>query len=166
MPNQPWTYRACDEAETERLGIALAESLPRPAVVALRGTLGAGKTRLVRAMARGLGIDPDLVTSPTFVLVHEYPGETPLYHFDAYRLRGEEEFWQLGPEEYFGGDLAGITIVEWADRVEACLPDERMEITIEAVAATERRFSIIAFGEKYELAVSRLARLIDSKADD
>src|SRR5215469_4858961 len=126
MPSEMWIYDAENEAATERLGLNLAQSLPPPAVVALRGTLGAGKTRLVRAIARGLGIDPDLVTSPTFVLVHEYPGETPLYHFDAYRLRGEDEFLQLGPDEYFhpGGDMGGITVVEWADRVTGCLPQE------------------------------------------
>ena len=66
-----WTFDADDEAATDMLGVALARCLPRPAVVALCGTLGAGKTRLVRAMARGLGIDPEVVTSPTFVLVHE-----------------------------------------------------------------------------------------------
>jgi tRNA threonylcarbamoyladenosine biosynthesis protein TsaE len=134
-------------------------------VVALRGTLGAGKTRLVRAMAVGLGFDPNLVTSPTFVLIHEYPGETPLYHLDAYRLRGEDEFWQLGPEEYFhsAGDT-GIAVVEWADRVAGCLPQERMEITIDVTGATERRFSIVALGEKYEVSLSRLKRLIEPQA--
>jgi tRNA threonylcarbamoyladenosine biosynthesis protein TsaE len=162
MLNESFTYRAVDEAATDGLGMALAESLPRPAVVALRGTLGAGKTRLVRAMARGLGIDPELVTSPTFVLVHEYPGETPLYHFDAYRLHGEEEFWQLGPEEYFAGDLGGITVVEWADRVDGCLPSERMEVSIVVTGESERQFLITALGEKYATAVSHLKTLIES----
>jgi tRNA threonylcarbamoyladenosine biosynthesis protein TsaE len=160
MPSETWIYDAGDETATERLGVILARSLPRPAVVALRGTLGAGKTRLARAMASGLGIDPDLVTSPTFVLLHEYPGETPLYHFDAYRLRGEDEFWRLGPDEYFGGEMGGITVVEWADRVAGCLPQERMEITIDVTGATERRFSMVALGEKYEQALSCLKQLI------
>jgi tRNA threonylcarbamoyladenosine biosynthesis protein TsaE len=161
MASETWIYEAKDEAATERLGAGLAKSLPRPSVVALRGTLGAGKTRLVRAMAGGLGMDPSLVTSPTFVLVHEYPGETPVYHFDAYRLRGEDEFWQLGPDEYFNGEGGGITVLEWADRVAGCLPNERMEITIDVVGTTERRFAIVALGEKYELALSQLKQLIE-----
>lgn len=158
MASNVWTYGAVDEAATERLGVALAESLPRPAVVALRGALGAGKTRLVRAIAGGLGINTNLVTSPTFMLVHEYPGETPLYHFDAYRLRGEEEFWQLGPEEYFGGDAGGIAVVEWADRVSACLPLERLDISIEILGPAERRFLITASGDRYQHLLERLRR--------
>jgi tRNA threonylcarbamoyladenosine biosynthesis protein TsaE len=164
MPSETWTHDAEDEAATERLGLALAASLPRPAVVALRGTLGAGKTRLVRAMAGGLGIAPDLVTSPTFVLVHEYPGETPVYHFDAYRLHGEDEFWRLGPDEYFSGEMGGITVVEWADRVAGCLPEERMEITIDVIGTSQRRFSIVALGERYQEALCSLRRLMESPA--
>jgi tRNA threonylcarbamoyladenosine biosynthesis protein TsaE len=154
-----WRFHATDEDATEKLGVALAECLPQPAMMALFGTLGAGKTRLVRAIASGLNIDPGLVTSPTFVLVHEYPGETPLFHFDAYRLRGEEEFWQLGPEDYFG-DPHGITVVEWADRVAACLPADRLNVSIEIVGPTERQFSMEAFGEDYERALEHLKRLL------
>jgi tRNA threonylcarbamoyl adenosine modification protein YjeE len=157
---KPLTYRATNEQGTEKLGIALAAALPRPAVVAVRGTLGAGKTRLVRAMAQGLGIAADLVTSPTFVLVREYPGETPLYHFDAYRLHSDEEFWQLGPEEYFDGEMGGITVVEWADRVERCLPPERLEVAIEVTGATERTFVVTALGERYQAALNQLKKLL------
>ena len=65
----------------------------------------------------------EAATSPTFVLVNEYRGRLPIYHFDAYRLRDEDEFIELGPEEYFESD--GVTFVEWADRVADCLPAER-----------------------------------------
>ncbi|HVA50262.1 MAG TPA: tRNA (adenosine(37)-N6)-threonylcarbamoyltransferase complex ATPase subunit type 1 TsaE [Pirellulales bacterium] len=151
-------YDAVDEAATERLGIEVANVVPRPAVVALCGTLGAGKTRLVRAIARGLGIDPESVTSPTFVLLHEYPGTTPLFHFDAYRLRDEDEFWQLGADEYLSGQAGGVVVIEWADRVAGCLPDERLDITIEVVGPTERRFSIAAHGDRYEASLRQLIR--------
>ena len=140
--------------------MALANALPRPAVVALRGTLGAGKTRLVQAMALGLGMDPSVVTSPTFVLLHEYAGETPLFHFDAYRLRSDEEFWQLGADEYLSGEAGGIAVIEWADRVAGCLPEERLEVSIEIVSASERRFMIVAHGERYEQALERVKRLL------
>jgi tRNA threonylcarbamoyladenosine biosynthesis protein TsaE len=151
-----WSYTALDEAGTRALGTALAESLPRPAVVGLRGTLGAGKTRLVQAIAAGLGIDPGQVTSPTFVLLHEYSGEVPLFHFDAYRLRSEDEFWQLGAEEYLDAAADGIAVIEWAERVAGCLPDERLDIEIEVNGPTQRRFTFAAYGERYREAVERL----------
>ena len=73
----------------------------------------------MQAVAEAAGVDPKQVLSPTFVLIHEYRGRLPIYHFDAYRLRDDDEFLQLGPEEYFDG--SGWTFVEWADRV-AALP--------------------------------------------
>ncbi|HEV3417151.1 MAG TPA: tRNA (adenosine(37)-N6)-threonylcarbamoyltransferase complex ATPase subunit type 1 TsaE [Pirellulales bacterium] len=151
---------ASDEAATVALGKALAECLPQRAVIALVGTLGTGKTRLVQAIAEAAGIDPRDVISPTFVLIHEYRGRLPIYHFDVYRLRDEDEFLQLGPEEYF--DREGWTFIEWADRVENCLPPERLEIRIEPTGASSRRFQIIAIGEQYEPVVRELKRRLQS----
>src|SRR5688500_870189 len=88
------------EADTERLGRRLGELLPAGAVVALDGPLGAGKTRLVQGLAAARGHDPLAVVSPTFTLVQEYRGERPVYHFDVYRLRDDDEFLNLGPDEY------------------------------------------------------------------
>src|SRR5262245_15868376 len=86
-----------DMAGTENLGYALAQCLFPGAVIALVGPLGAGKTSLVRAIAVGLGVvDPRQVNSPTFVLIQEYEGRLPIYHFDAYRLKSEGEFADLG----------------------------------------------------------------------
>lgn len=111
------------------------------------GTLGAGKTRLVQAIATALGVEPADVLSPTYVIVHEYHGRRPIYHFDAYRLKDDDEFLELGPEEYFDSD--GITLIEWADRVERCLPRERLEVRIEVTGPTTREVHIIAHGSKY-----------------
>ena len=87
------TFTANNEHDTDRLGAALAEVLPPGTVVALIGTLGAGKTRLVQAVAAALGVPPGSVTSPTFVLVNEYTGgRLPIYHFDTYRLKDDDEF--------------------------------------------------------------------------
>jgi len=131
------------EKDTDRLGKLLADVLPAGTVVALIGTLGAGKTRLVQSVAGALGVPREEVTSPTFMLVNEYVGgRLPVYHFDAYRLRDEDEFLELGPEEYFDG--AGLTFVEWADRVENCLPQDFLRIDIEVVGDTQRRFTISA----------------------
>lgn len=150
-----FAYDASDEAATGRLGAALAEVLPDGCVVALCGTLGAGKTRLVQAIAEASGVDRRDVVSPTFVLIHEYQGRRPIYHLDAYRLRDEAEFLDLGPEEYFDG--GGLTLVEWADRVQRCLPDDRVEIQIEVTGAESRRFQVVALGRRYESIVERLA---------
>ncbi len=90
-----FAYESHDEQGTARFGEALAAALPERAVIALNGTLGAGKTRLVQALAEALGVDRRDVISPTFMLVQEYSGRRPIYHFDAYRLAGEDEFWRL-----------------------------------------------------------------------
>ena len=131
-----------DEAATRALGRALAELAPPRLTIALDGTLGAGKTRLVQGIAEAAGIDPDAVLSPTYTLIHEYPLERPgrtatLYHLDAYRLRDAEEFWELGVEELFASQA--WVVVEWAARVEPCLPAERLDIVLEIVGATARR---------------------------
>ncbi|HEV2968685.1 MAG TPA: tRNA (adenosine(37)-N6)-threonylcarbamoyltransferase complex ATPase subunit type 1 TsaE [Pirellulales bacterium] len=159
--HRDFVFDASDEAATVTLGKALAECLPPRAVVALIGTLGAGKTRLVQAIGEAAGMDTRKVISPTFVLIHEYrAGRTPIFHFDTYRLRDEDEFLQLGPEEYFDRD--GWTFVEWADRVENCLPPERLEIRVEATSTSSRRFQIIAIGEPYSRVVRDLERRLGS----
>ena len=142
MPS--FEFHSHSEADTDRFGAALAAALPPSTVIALLGTLGAGKTRLVQAVAVALGVPADAVTSPTFVLVNEYAGRLPVFHFDAYRLRDEDEFLQLGPDEYF--ESPGLTFIEWADRVESCLPRRRIEIRAEPTGETSRRFTTTALG--------------------
>ena len=127
-----------DEAATERLGRRIAGVLVPDAVVGLVGPLGAGKTRLVKAIAAGLGIDPDLVSSPTFVLIHEYEGgRLPVYHFDAYRLGSPEPFEALGASDYWRA--GGVCLVEWADLVAELLPDDAWWLRIETTGPTARR---------------------------
>ena len=155
------TYVSTNEAATVALGAALAEVLPDGTVVALCGTLGAGKTRLVQAIAEASGVDRREVVSPTFVLIHEYHGRRPIYHLDAYRIRDEDEFLQLGPEEYLDENTSGLTLVEWADRVfvKRCLPPDRIEIHIEVTGAQSRRFEIVALGDRYNEVIGRLESL-------
>lgn len=143
------TFVSRSEADTARLAAALEAALPERAVVALNGTLGAGKTRFAQAFAAAAGIDPAEVTSPTFVLCQEHHGRRTLYHFDAYRLAGPEEFVSLGGLEYF--EFAGICLIEWADRIAAALPDERIDVRIEVVGETERAFHLRAIGSGYTL---------------
>ena len=121
---------------------ALLESLDGRTVVAMRGGMGAGKTTLVRALAELMGVE-DQVTSPTFALVNEYRAEDGrrLYHFDFYRIDDEREAFDLGYEEYFyPGDLC---LVEWPEKIEGLLPDERVELRITVDGVTERTFEIV-----------------------
>ena len=141
-------YTAENETQTARLGAALAAALPNGATVSLCGTLGSGKTRLVQAVAAASGVASKTVVSPTFVLIQEYQGSRPIYHIDVYRLIDEDEFLQLGPEEYFDG--RGLTFVEWADRVESCMPRNRLEIHIEVTGENSRRFRLVPVGCGFE----------------
>ena len=149
-----FVYHATDESGTAALGAALGELLPDGAIVALCGTLGAGKTRLVQALAAAVGVRPGQAVSPTFVLIQEYHGRRSVYHIDAYRLRDEDEFLDLGPDEYF--ESAGITLIEWADRVEGALPDERIEIHLTITGKRSRRFEIHATSDRDAPAIQRL----------
>ncbi len=127
-----------NEAEMERLGILLGERLEAGAVIAMEGDLGAGKTTLTRAIAKGLEIE-DEITSPTFTIIHEYEeGRLPLYHFDVYRLEDEYEFHELGYEEYFYGE--GVSVVEWADKIREFLPENTIFVKIEYGPGEEERF--------------------------
>jgi tRNA threonylcarbamoyladenosine biosynthesis protein TsaE len=135
-----FVFDAGDEAATDRLGAALAAALAPGTTVALCGTLGAGKTRLVQAIAAACGIPRDEVVSPTFVLHQQYRGSRKFNHLDAYRVRDEDEFRELGIDELLAGDA--ITIIEWADRVPGILPDDHVRIEIEVTGPTSRRFRV------------------------
>jgi tRNA threonylcarbamoyladenosine biosynthesis protein TsaE len=149
------SFTAGDLAATESFGRRLARLLFPGAVVALVGPLGAGKTQLVRAIAEGLGItDSRIVSSPTFVLIQEYDARLPIYHFDTYRLKNPAEFANLGVEEYFAGD--GVCLIEWADRVEKCLPPDHLRVELTITGPTNRHFVIRGTGGRYEALVAQL----------
>jgi tRNA threonylcarbamoyladenosine biosynthesis protein TsaE len=136
------TERLCDSVEeTEAAAAELAGALRPGACIALHGELAAGKTQFVRGLVRGLGGDGRTVSSPTFVLLHVY--QTPrltVYHLDAYRVRGDEDFESIGFSELL--EQGGVTVVEWAGRVENLLPPDRIEVQIEAVGPTSRLIRI------------------------
>jgi tRNA threonylcarbamoyladenosine biosynthesis protein TsaE len=145
-----------DLAATEAFGRRLGQLLFPGAVVALIGPLGAGKTHLVRAVAEGIGVpDRRLVTSPTFVLIQEYHGRLPVYHFDAYRLPSAEAFDDLGAREYFEGN--GVCLVEWADRVGGSLPADHLRISLTVVGETARRADVEGLGPRSAALVRELA---------
>jgi tRNA threonylcarbamoyladenosine biosynthesis protein TsaE len=139
-----WTFHAASEDDTRRLGEAIGAAALPSLVIALVGPLGAGKTRLVRAIADGAGVCDQIVNSPTFVLVQEYRGRLPIFHFDTYRLRSLDEFIELGAEEYLRSD--GVCCIEWADRVVDVLPLDVLRVEITVVGRDEREFRFTANG--------------------
>ena len=130
--------------ETMALAGSIAARLAGGEVIALTGDLGAGKTQFTKGLAAGLGVDPGLVTSPTFVLVNEYDGRLHVYHLDAYRLSNSDELEALGCQEMFAA--GGVCAVEWADRAADCLPDDRLDVRIEHAGETRRRVTLVAMG--------------------
>jgi tRNA threonylcarbamoyladenosine biosynthesis protein TsaE len=149
-----WTCLTRSEAQTEQLGRLLAGALHPGMVLGLVGPLGAGKTRLVKAIAQGLGFDPEDVSSPTFVLIQEYSAGIPLYHFDTYRLRDLEEFLELGAEELLEGE--GVCLIEWADRVAGVLPADALWIEIRLLSPVMRAWEFRGAGANPERVVSHL----------
>ncbi|MBW2672445.1 MAG: tRNA (adenosine(37)-N6)-threonylcarbamoyltransferase complex ATPase subunit type 1 TsaE [Deltaproteobacteria bacterium] len=127
--------------ETLDIGRIIGENLTGGQVVALTGELGTGKTCLTQGIARGLGISKKYyVTSPTFTLINEYPGQTPLYHMDVYRLSGPRDLEDMGYKEYFYG--CGVVVVEWAEKVADVLPAEVLRIELEHADGNKRKMRL------------------------
>ena len=126
-------------AETRALGERLAKQLKAGDVILLEGELGAGKSELARGVAKGLGVQ-ETVTSPSFTILNVYEsGRIPLYHFDWYRLESAEELYELGMDEYLGGDC--IALVEWPERCPDAVPEECLVIRIKAEGENTRRIT-------------------------
>ena len=125
-------------AETRELGKRLAEKLKAGDVILLEGDLGAGKSEFARGVAKGLGVT-ETVTSPSFTILNAYDsGRLPLYHFDWYRLQDPEELYELGLEEYLGGD--GVALVEWPGQAPEALPRDFLMIEILPEGENRRTF--------------------------
>ena len=130
--------------ETRAFGEMLAQKLHPGDVLLLLGDLGAGKSELTRGIAAGLHV-AETVTSPSFPILNVYEsGRVPLYHFDWYRLQSAEELWELGMDEYLGGD--GIAVVEWSSRLPEAIPETYLEIFIDTVDDTTREIILTPVG--------------------
>ena len=141
-----WTVALPSSTATEAFGRIIGRSLAGGETLALSGELGAGKTALVRGIAAGLGMPSNQVTSPTFVLIHEYEGRLPLIHVDLYRLRSAAEAEGIGLQEYFHGNI--VTAIEWADKFPELLPSDRFELTLQHKTPTTRTARMIARGPR------------------
>lgn len=131
--------------ETMKIAGKLAETFSGGEVVGLDGGLGAGKTVFVKGFARGLGVRA-AITSPTFNIVREYAGRLPLYHFDVYRIEEPEEMFEVGFAEYLSS--GGVTIIEWASRVEALLPPGCIRVEIQGAGEDARVLEICGMEEE------------------
>jgi tRNA threonylcarbamoyladenosine biosynthesis protein TsaE len=141
-----WTVALPSRTATEAFGRTIGRMLTGGETLALSGELGAGKTALVRGIAAGLGMPPNQVTSPTFVLIHEYQGRLPLIHMDLYRLQSAAEAEGIGLQEYFSGKT--VTAIEWADKFPELLPSDRLELTLQHKTPTTRTARMLAHGPR------------------
>lgn len=132
--------------ETEQLASRLARHVPTPMMLALCGPLGAGKTQLVRYLAKHLGAPVDLVTSPTYVLMQRYRGRIDILHLDYYRLTSAAQAWDLGLDEWL--EEPALTLIEWADKFPETWPENFVRCDIELLDNGSRQATFTSGGPR------------------
>lgn len=130
------TFHTTSAEETIELGKKIGSLLKKGDIIAMQGTLAAGKTTITKGIAQSLGVK-DEITSPTFCLISEYEGKMPLYHMDVYRLDGGEDFINLGVEDLMYGN--GVSLIEWSEKVMDELPKKTIILKIEPIEGTTER---------------------------
>jgi len=125
-------------------------------LLAFYGELGTGKTCFIQGISQELEVK-DYVTSPSFTIINEYQGKIPIYHFDLFRLNNEEEILELGYQEYFYGE--GLTLIEWAEKIEQLLPKEHIKIVIKFKDRDKRTISFIPHGDRFDNFLKELIRI-------
>lgn len=120
-------FTTASPEETIELGKKIGLRLQRGDVIAMQGTLAAGKTTITKGIALSLGVE-DTITSPTFCLISEYQGKMPLYHMDVYRLDGADDFAGLGTDDMIYGE--GVSIIEWSEKIMSELPAKTIVLKI------------------------------------
>lgn len=125
--------------ETVTIGEKIGKQVKKGSIIALEGGLGAGKTQLTKGIALGLGVYEE-ITSPTYTIISEYEGTLPLFHIDAYRLKGSDDFINIGGEDILCG--GGICVIEWSNIIEDLLPEEKISVKITILEDGKRRFCI------------------------
>lgn len=127
--NEVVEFQLPDLEATRALAQSIAVASTKPLTISLIGTLGAGKTQFVRYFAEALGVPPEEVTSPTYVLLQRYAATTTIYHFDFYRLESNAQVWDLGIDELFEQPV--WVLIEWADKFPECLPGNQLQLEID-----------------------------------
>lgn len=154
-----YTYQSLSPHKTWKLGQKLAGLLAGNELLALNGDLGTGKTVLARGIIEGLG-SKEIISSPTFTIIHEYQQDFPIYHLDLYRIQEGEELVELGLEEYFYGE--GVTILEWPSIAWYLFPEEYLEICFQWSTSTVRMLTFIPYGGRYLDLVKELKDCVGS----
>ena len=144
VPSAPFTdtkmgILTYSEEETEKIGEQMGKKLRPGDMVALVGELGSGKTCLIRGICKGLGV-MDMVSSPTFIIVHQYRGRVPVYHTDFYRIREGEGLEDIGLGEILSGD--GVVLLEWADRAPEIVPPDAITVNLSIIDERTRQLEI------------------------
>ena len=139
--------------QTIEFGRRISRFFKKGDVVALFGSLGTGKTTLVKGIAKGLGIRRTIVNSPSFVLFKEYKTKLPLYHFDFYRIKKAQDSYSVGLEEYLFSD--GVCVIEWADRIKRFLPTEFLKIELKLKNTNQRGIRLTGVGHHYKDLIKR-----------
>jgi tRNA threonylcarbamoyladenosine biosynthesis protein TsaE len=140
--------------ETETLGEQLGRLLDEGGIVCLYGDLGSGKTVFTKGLARGLGVPPEaVVRSPSFILMQQYAGRLPVYHADLYRLDSVQDIDDIGLRDVLGG--SGVAVIEWADKLEASLPRERLDVVLQHLDEETRLIILAAEGARYRYLLAR-----------
>jgi len=143
--------------DTRLLGLVLGRLVRPGDVILLSGQLGAGKTTLTQFIAQGLEVPESCyVTSPSFALLHEYPGRIPMYHIDCYRLAGEDDVEDSGLIDYIVAD--GLSVVEWPDRLGSLVPQERLDINICHSGNESRKVVLTAFGNTWQERIGEVVK--------
>ncbi len=145
-------------AATERFGLRIGQLLIPGDILLLTGDLGAGKTTLTQSIARGLMVpEKYYVTSPSFALLHEYPGRYPLYHLDCYRLSGEDDIEAAGLSEYLE-TRTGVCVIEWAARLGSLTPEQYLEVQLVVLKEDTRQVTIGWHGERWSQRIEAITQ--------
>ena len=148
--------------ETEQLGAAIGSLLQPGSFLALRGDLGGGKTCFTRGVVASLAPQSSgLVASPTYAIMNCYSGSTPVYHFDFYRLAGDDDIAELGFEEFFYGD--GVCVVEWSERLAELLPPDVLTLQFEYAGDDRRLITITGSGHKSDTVLEQLVERLQQQ---
>lgn len=143
-----YVFLSGSPAATLRFGRRLGERINAGSVIALVGELGCGKTLFTRGLCAGLGVPENEVNSPTFAFVNEYRGRLPVYHVDLYRIDDIESGFEIGILDYLTRAEAGVIVLEWAEKVQALLPEDYLRVKFEVLSAQKRRLEFAVSGER------------------
>ena len=148
---------------TRSIGEMMGRIISAPVVILLYGDLGSGKTAFVQGLAKGLAVSEQYyITSPTYTLINEYPGRIPIYHVDLYRLKGPEDFEEIGFTDMLSQE-SHVTAVEWADRLAEDLPEKHIRVSFRIINPDIRRILISSGGSSAEDLIQRIRKGMKEK---